>query len=133
MKHILHPLKTIAAIALVALAAGCATTQQTEDTLVAAGFKAVTPATPAQTARLQALPPNKVATIRKGGQTYYVFPDAKNNRAYIGGPKQYQSYQQYQLANNIATENLESAEMYQDAAMDWGAWGGWGGWGMGWY
>ena len=30
----------------------------------------------------------------------------------------------------MAQENLQTAEMYQDAAMQWGAWGGWGvGWG----
>ena len=32
--------------------------------------------------------------------------------------------------DRIANENLETAEMYQDAEMQWGAWGGWGmGWG----
>ena len=40
------------------------------------------------------------------------------------------AYQQLRAANNIANENIETAEMYQDAAMQWGAWGGWGaGWG----
>ena len=34
------------------------------------------------------------------------------------------------LQHQLAQENLETAEMYQDAAMNWGAWGGWGvGWG----
>src|SRR5213075_2249516 len=48
----------------------------------------------------------------------------------VGGPQEYQAYQQLRAANNIANENLETAEMYQDAEMQWGAWGGWGmGWG----
>jgi hypothetical protein len=75
-----------------------------------------------------------VALVQKGGKTYYVFPDAANNRALVGGPKQYQAYQQLRLQNKLANENLETAELYQDTAMNWGAWGGWGGPGwIGWY
>ena len=75
-----------------------------------------------------------MALVQKDGKTYYVFPDAANNRALVGGPKQYQSYQQLRLQNKLANENLEAAEIYQDASMNWGGWGGWGGPGwMGWY
>jgi hypothetical protein len=74
--------------------------------------------------------------ITKGGQTYYVFPDAANNRALVGGAKQYQTYQQYRLQRNLAAEQLATAQAYQDASMNWGGWGGWGvgwgGWGVGW-
>ena len=32
--------------------------------------------------------------------------------------------------DKLAEENLETAELYQDSEMNWGAWGGWGaGWG----
>ena len=102
--------------------------------LIAARFKTVVPKTAAQQQKLQALPPDKVAMVQKDGKTYYVFPDAANNRALVGGPKQYQAYQQLRLANKLANENLETAEIYQDPAMHWGAWGGWGGPGwIGWY
>jgi hypothetical protein len=120
-----------AAIAIV----GCATSTQTstqnkESMLVAAGFKTVTPKTAAQKQKLQNLPPGKIAMIQKAGRTYYVYPDAPNNQAYVGGPAEYQAYQQQRAANKLAEENLETAEMYQDAEMNWGAWGGWGaGWG----
>jgi len=129
MKHILTGFNLIGTIALLALAVGCAgmRAQSKENLLIAAGFKTIVPKTAAQQQRLQALPPDKIAMVQKGGKTYYVFPDAANNRALVGGPKQYQSYQQLRLANNLANENLETAEMYQDASMNWGAWGGWGG------
>ena len=129
MKHILTGFNLIGTIALLALAVGCAgmQAQSKENLLIAAGFKTIVPKTAAQQQRLQALPPDKIAMVQKGGKTYYVFPDAANNRALVGGPKQYQSYQQLRLANNLANENLETAEMYQDASMNWGAWGGWGG------
>ena len=125
MKYIFRGLNLIGAIALLALAVGCAGTQtQTkENLLIAAGFKTVVPRTAAQQKKLQALPPDKVAMVQKGGKTYYVFPDAANNRALVGGPKQYQTYQQLRLQNKLANENLEAAEIYQDAAMNWGGWG----------
>jgi len=136
MKHRFTGFSLIGAFALLVLAAGCAGTQteSKENLLIAAGFKTVAPKTAAQQQKLQALPPGKVAMIQKGGKTYYVFPEAANNRALVGGPKQYQAYQQLRLANKLANENLESAEIYQDASMNWGAWGGWGGPGWnGWY
>ncbi len=98
--------------------------------LVASGFKTITPKTAAQQQKLQKLPPGKVAMINKKGKTYYIFPDAAHNQAYVGGPQEYQAYQQLRAANKLANENLETAEMYQDAEMNWGAYGGWGaGWG----
>ena len=137
MKQIQISFNMISVIALLALTVGCATTTATQDTesmLVASGFKVVTPKTPAQQQKLQKLPPGKVAQINKAGKTYYVFPDAAHNQAYVGGPKQYQEYQQLRAEKKLADENLETAEMYQDSMIGWGAWGGWGmGWGPGWY
>jgi hypothetical protein len=133
MKQIRTSFNTIAVVALLALTAGCATTgstQNKESMLVASGFKVITPKTAAQQQKLQKLPPGHIAMIQKGGKTYYIFPDAAHNQAYVGGPQEYQAYQQQRAANQIAAENLETAEMYQDASMHWGAWGGWGaGWG----
>ena len=114
---------------------GCTTTTQTstqnkESMLVASGFKTITPKTAAQKQKLQNLPPGKVTMIQKKGKTYYIFPDPAQNRSYVGGPNEYQAYQQLRAEKKLAKENLETAEMYQDAEMDWGGWGGWGaGWG----
>src|ERR1700747_1062002 len=133
MKQIRTSFKMISVISLLALTVGCATTASTqnkESMLVASGFKTITPKTAAQQQKLQQLPPGHVAMINRNGRTYYIFPDAAHNQAYVGGPQEYQAYQQLRAANNIANENLETAEMYQDAAMNWSAWGGWGmGWG----
>jgi len=114
---------------------GCASTTQTstqnkESMLVASGFKTITPKTAAQKQKLQNLPPGKVTMVQKKGKTYYIFPDPAQNQAYVGGPKEYQEYQQLRAEKKLANENLENAEMYQDAEMNWGGWGGWGaGWG----
>ena len=133
MKHIAKSIKCLSALAILALAVGCATDlQDTENLAVAAGFKAITPSTPDQVALLPTLPAGKVTPITYKGKSYYVLPDVKNNRAYVGGPKQYQAYQQLRLAKQISNDNLMAAQMNQDAA--WNSWGGWGyGWGPGWY
>jgi hypothetical protein len=135
MKMILNLVKCLAALAILALGVGCATDTHTkEDTLVAAGFKVITPTKPDQVALLPTLPADKVTRITYKGKTYYVMPDMKNNQAYVGGPKQYQAYQQLRLAKQLSNDNLEAAQMNQMASMNWAGWGGWGAWGpVGWY
>jgi hypothetical protein len=129
MKHLFTGFNLIGAFALLALAVGCTSmqTQNKEKLLIAAGFKVIVPKTAAQQQKLQALPADKVTLVQKEGKTYYVFPDAANNQAYVGSPKQYQAYKQLRLQNKLANEKLEAEEMNQDASMDWGGWGGWGG------
>ena len=120
----------IGATTLLAFMAGCATTQTvTQDQrnmLVAAGFKTITPKTPAQQQKLQQLQTGQAAQIQKNGRTYYVVADPPRNVVYVGGPTEYQAYQQMRAQRQLAQENLQTAEIYQDAAMDWGTWGGWG-------
>ena len=131
VKHVFKKINIFGVIMLLALAVSCSTTQtQTqnkENLLIAAGFKVIIPKTAAQQQKLQTLPVGKVSLVQKNGQIYYVFPDVANNQAYVGGPNQYQTYKQLRLANQLSNENLQAAEMRQDAEMNLGAWGGWGG------
>jgi hypothetical protein len=112
----------------------CATSQTSmqnrENMLVASGFKVITPKTAAQKQKLQNLPDGKVTMIQKGKKRYYIFPDPAHNQAYVGGPKEYQAYQQLRAENKLTKEDLQTAEMYQDATMEWSLWeGGEGIWG----
>ena len=112
----------------------CTTTQTSiqnrENMLVASGFKVITPKTAAQKQKLQNLPDGKVTMIQKGKKRYYIFPDPGHNQAYVGGPKEYQAYQQLRAENKLTKEDLQTAEMYQDATMEWSLWeGGEGVWG----
>ncbi len=126
MKHIFTGFNLIGAIALLALAVSCTMTQREtrnqERFLIAAGFKAIVPRTAAQQQRLKELPSDRVTLIRKDGKTYYVFPDATNNQAYVGGPTQYQAYRQIRTAIQFRNESLEAAGLGQES--DWGTWGG---------
>jgi hypothetical protein len=129
MKSSRHILLATTMAACTALLFGCASTQTStqnrESMLVASGFKVITPKTAAQQQKLQNLPPGKVTMIQKKGKTCYIFPDPAHNLAYVGGPKQYQQYQQLRADNKLAKESLETADMYQDAEMEWSVWGGW--------
>jgi hypothetical protein len=129
MKYIITGLSPIGALVLLFLTLSCTgvQTQNKENLLIAAGFRVIVPKTATQQQKLKALPADKVTLVQKDGKTYYVFPDAANNQAYVGGPTQYQTYKQLRLENKLANDNLEAAEMNQDASMEWGAWGGWGG------
>jgi hypothetical protein len=124
----LDSLKHLAAIALVALAAGCATgTISDENLAVAAGFKVITPVNAEQRAILAKLPKDQVSPVNYQGKPYYVLPDAMNNLAYVGGPAEYQAYQQLRVQKQLSNDNLAAAQMNSMDAMDWGGWGGWGG------
>src|SRR5438477_11082167 len=117
------------AAACAVLLIGCATTQTStqnrESMLVASGFKVITPKTAAHQQKLQNLLPGKVTMIQKRGKTYYIFPDPAHNQAYVGGPTEYRAYQALRADNKLAKESLETAEMSQDASMQWSVWGGW--------
>jgi hypothetical protein len=127
MKNILTALKLLTALAFALFVTACAADLKNKENLaIAAGFKVITPSTPNQQAILAKLPPDKVTPVNYKGITYYVLPDLKNNQAYVGGPAEYQAYRQARLAQQISNDNLEAAQMNQDAAMNWGAWGGWG-------
>jgi hypothetical protein len=125
-KTYIHRIQSYRRLYLLMLALGCTSqqTQNKEKLLTAAGFKVIVPRTAAQQQKLQALPADKVTLVRRNGKTYYVFPDAANNQAYVGGPKQYQAYRQLLLANKLANENLEAAEMNEDPSLNWDEWGG---------
>lgn len=75
---------SIIAAGCTALLVSCASTQTNtqnrESMLVAAGFKVITPKTPAQKQKLQSLPAGQVTMIKKGKKNYYVFPDRLRTR-----------------------------------------------------
>jgi hypothetical protein len=119
---------TIITVACAAMFVSCAGTQgvsqSRESMLVASGFRVITPKTAAQKQKLQNLPAGSVTMIKKGKKKYYVFPDPAHNQAYVGGPREYQAYQQLRAEKKLSREDLQDAEMYQDTAMEWSLWGG---------
>jgi hypothetical protein len=111
MKHRFTGVHFIGAIALLAMAVGCANPQHTENLLSAAGFRTVIANTPLRQEQLKALPPDKVTLVQRHGKNYYVYADPANNQIFVGTPSQYQKYQQLRLANNLAQDELQTAQL----------------------
>ncbi|MEI8340794.1 MAG: hypothetical protein WCH43_04550 [Verrucomicrobiota bacterium] len=129
MKQIPTAFKLILTVAILALATACSTTPTRENTLVAAGFKIVVPKTPGQQQKLQALPTGKLSLVMKAGKTYYVYPDAAHNQAYVGGVQQYNYYKVLRSQQKMANQNLMEAQENQPIAsdLDWSSDASWAG------
>ena len=139
MKQIQTAFRFLTAIALSMWALGCASHLQDKANIaVAADFKVITPSKPDQQAILRELPADKVTLIDYEGKPFYVLPDLKNNRAYVGGPKQYEEYQRLRRAQLPNSENVEPMPQGDNKShvhqVNWSGWGDWGGVGRyGWY
>jgi len=125
----------VLSLAVAALAAACATTpanlRTKQNLAISADFKVITPRKPDEQAMLEKLPANQVTRITHEGKTYYVLPDLAHHQAYIGGPKQYLTYQQLSQANEQASEDQADKGIRQQQQMNaanWGSWDGWGTW-----
>jgi hypothetical protein len=122
------------ALAAVVGAAGCAAIRKQEGLemdrqLAAAGFHVRPANTPEKLAQLKTLTPLKVMPKQQNGKAFFVVADPYECKClYVGNEKAYDAYQKLSLQQEYAEDNLEAAEMNEDAAMDWGMWGPWGGW-----
>ena len=114
------------AFALLLLAAGCAsnqsaqTTRSEADMLIASGFQSRTP-NQTQRDKLQSLTAGQISQIQTRRLTLYVYPDWPNNRVLIGGPVQYQAYQQYRLSRHLSAENPPQV-YHGPSSFDWSKW-----------
>jgi hypothetical protein len=115
------------AFALLLLAAGCAsnqtaqTTHSVRDMLITSGFKVRTPTSTQQT-KLQSLTSGEISLIQTHRLTLYVYPDWPNRQVLIGGPVQYQAYQQYRLSQHLPAENPPQVYHGPSSSFDWRKW-----------
>ena len=124
MRHIRSRFSFIGGtFALLLLAAGCAsnqTAQSEPDMLIASGFKLHTPTSTQQT-KLQSLTAGQISQIQTRGLTLYVYPDWANSRVLIGGPVQYQAYEQHRLSQHLPAAN--PPQVYRGpSSVDWRKW-----------
>ena len=123
--------KTLLTVGVViALSIGCSTTNSERASMLsAAGFKAQSANTPERQAHLKSLPRNQFTQVQRNGTVFYTYPDPKQNVLYVGREEQFQQYQRLRMQKQIADEQLNAAQMYNEGP--WGVWGAWG-WGPGW-
>ena len=127
-------ISVVVAVALTMLAAlyGCASyeAQNKETLLSAAGFRTRTPTTPQQQAMFNRMVPYQVERRVRNGKVLYTFADKQKNLVYIGGESEYQRYKQLGLQQQIAQNQLEAAQINEEASLyNWGPyWGPWNPW-----
>ena len=131
----LRLLKGVSIALVAALLTACAAMKAEEATskeqlLAAAGFKMQLANTPEKLAHLKTLTQQKIVVHQKNGINYYVYADATTCQCvYIGKDANYQNFQQLQVQKKIAQEQQMTAEMNENAEMNWDMWGP--GYGMG--
>jgi len=97
---------------------------KTESTLAAAGFRMKPADTPKRQASLATFPVRKIVSRMHDGQVVYFYADPDFCKClYVGSQQEYGRYKQLAIQQQIAQEQIEAAEMNEDAAMDWGMWG----------
>jgi len=116
---------------LISALAGCQSQQQIvsahEDNLAAAGFVVRPANTPERQVMLNRLPPHVFVQRVNGGIVHYVYADPLVcGCLYVGTQQAYDQYKFQQQQKNLADEQQMTAQMYSDAAWNWGAWGPWG-------
>ena len=97
-----YPVLFLALLALIGFGVGganqtkaaAADTEQ-EQVLLSSGFKVKSASTAGQHAEVRALPDNEFTVVKQNGNTYYLYPDKKDNRLYAGDQYAYRAYQRY--------------------------------------
>jgi hypothetical protein len=97
-----YPILSVGFLALIGFGVGganqtraaAADTQQ-EQVLLSSGFKVKSASTARQRAHIQTLPGNEFTVVKENGNTYYLYPDKKDNRLYAGDQYAYRAYQRY--------------------------------------
>ena len=85
--------------------------QKKEGYLREAGFRAVTPVTPVQIARVKALPQGHITQVTRKGKTLFVLADSKQNLILIGDNPRYERYQQILYKKEVIPGIAEDREM----------------------
>lgn len=97
--------------------------RNTESLLSAAGFTTMTPRTPQQRECYNDLPAYTIQRREANGKVVYAFADKKKGILYVGGEPEYQKFKQLAVQQKIANDQLQAAQMNQNAALHWDVWG----------
>jgi hypothetical protein len=119
----MHPmLRYLFLFPIILLLPACSThLQQKEQFLTEAGFRAVTPVTQAQSARVNSLPQGHITQITRNGKTLFMLADARRNLLLVGGNTQLERYQHllYKKEIDPAIANEKAIRLEQS---EWGPW-----------
>jgi hypothetical protein len=121
--------KRIGILSMAILLGACAAiqrdeAQQKESILSASGFQMKPADTPERLAHLKTMTPLKLVPHMKDGKLLYVYADPVSCKClFVGDEQAYQRYQALAIKQQLAQEQMMTAQMNEDAAMNWGLWG----------
>ena len=114
-------------LAVLALLAGCANALAApppapvdEAELLGLGFKVLVAQNSTQADWVKTCKPGQIRPMQRNTKKYYIYPDAANNRIFVGGPVQYAAYQELHPGQDKRAANAAAAIKYrgkQDDAM----------------
>jgi len=113
VKRFNYPVLSLALLVLIGFGVGgvnqtkaaAADTEQ-EQALLYSGFNVKSAKTAGQRAQVRALPGNEFTVVKQNGNTYYLYPDKKDNRLYAGDQYAYRAYQQYVKDKKLRAEGV---------------------------
>jgi hypothetical protein len=102
LERLNYPVLSLALLALIGsgvgganqIKAAAADTAQ-EQVLLSSGFEVKSARTAGQRAEVRGLPDNQFTVVKQNGNTYYLYPDKKDNRLYAGDQYAYRAYERY--------------------------------------
>jgi arylamine N-acetyltransferase len=97
--------------------------QRKEQFLTEAGFRAVTPSTPAQIAHLHSLPQGHITQVTHKGKQLFLLADSKKNLLLVGSNSQYEKYQHILYTKEVEPDIANEKAIKLEQA-DWADWGG---------
>ena len=92
--NLLKVLTAVAVSVFIASIAAAAAPRVDESQLLTLGFKVLVASTPVQEKWVQSLPPGQIRAMQRNGKKYFIYPDAARKQIYVGGPAEYEAYQQ---------------------------------------
>ena len=106
---------------MLTLCLSCASTAPlapNDSQLTAAGFKVVAAKTTQQQEHVQSLAPGTISELQRNGVHFFVYPDAGNNRIYVGTAKEYATYQRLNPSAGSISGSLAQQKAADMASYD---------------
>jgi hypothetical protein len=103
---------TLAAAVLILFAPGCATQgndvadTEVERALLNSGFKVRDARTAEQREHFRRMPDNQFTMVKQPENTYYLYPDKRDNRLYVGDQWAYRAYQGYVKNKHLRAQGV---------------------------
>lgn len=121
--HVCIPMnRLLPLLAITLLFSACSThLQQREQFLREAGFRAVTPTSPAQIAHLKSLPQGHITQVKHQGKTLFLLADAKQNLLLVGNNARFEKYQQILYTRKVDPAKADTKVMRMEES-EWGPW-----------